>query len=162
MRPVSKIETRQKIIKILSSKKEKELLNLSKKIINNLLSLKDFLEKSIYFVYVSQEKEVFTHDLIKFLLKKGKIVLVPKIVDKNIIPVEIKNFDNLKIGRYGILEPILENAFEGKIDISVVPGLAFTKEGTRLGRGGGFYDRFFAKNKNGFKIGLCYDFQLID
>ncbi|MDD2516173.1 MAG: 5-formyltetrahydrofolate cyclo-ligase, partial [Candidatus Gracilibacteria bacterium] len=56
---------------------------------------------------------------------------------------------------------ILENAFEGKIDISVVPGLAFTKEGTRLGRGGGFYDRFFAKNKDGFKIGLCYDSQLI-
>jgi len=93
MRPVSKKEElRQQAKEILSAKKRKELLGLSKKIIKNLISLNGFFDKNSYFIYVSDEKEVFTHELVVFLLKKKKTVLVPKTRGKEMSPVQIKSF----------------------------------------------------------------------
>ena len=69
----------------------------------------------------------------------------------------------LKKGLYGIGEPI-ERKFVGldKIDLVLVPGLAFDKRGNRLGRGKGYYDRFLKElPENKTYIGLAYDFQIL-
>jgi len=55
----------------------------------------------------------------------------------------------------------LDEIFEGKIDLVIVPGIAFDWQKNRLGRGKGFYDRFFEKN-NLLKIGVCFDFQFLE
>ena len=70
---------------------------------------------------------------------------------------------DLQAGAFGILEPTgkLFTDYE-KIDVVVVPGMAFDKEGHRLGRGKGYYDRFLAKIRNTYKIGLCFPWQLVD
>ena len=61
----------------------------------------------------------------------------------------------------GIWEPNLTETFEGNIDLVVVPGVAFDTKKNRLGRGKGYYDRFF-KKKRTIKIGVGFDFQLIN
>jgi 5-formyltetrahydrofolate cyclo-ligase len=49
------------------------------------------------------------------------------------------------------------------IDLIIVPGLAFSKDRHRLGRGGGFFDRLLAgPAKDAFKLGICFSFQLLD
>jgi len=64
-------------------------------------------------------------------------------------------------GRFGILEPTPGRSPE-RLDLIVVPGLAFTAEGNRLGRGGGFYDRFLSTiPETTFKIGVCFEFQRV-
>ena len=55
-----------------------------------------------------------------------------------------------------------ENEFSGTIDVIIVPGLAFDHEGGRLGYGGGYYDHFLSANPDALKVGVAYDFQLID
>jgi 5-formyltetrahydrofolate cyclo-ligase len=64
-------------------------------------------------------------------------------------------------GRFGIREPA-PSQIPKQLDLIVVPGLAFSTEGNRLGRGAGFYDRFLATvPQTTFKVGVCFEFQLV-
>ena len=64
-------------------------------------------------------------------------------------------------GAYKISEPAsgLEKAEPRDIDIAVIPAIAYNEEGTRLGQGGGYYDKYFAQT-DALLVGVCYDFQI--
>jgi len=67
-----------------------------------------------------------------------------------------------KTGSFGILEPTgTEIVDPNDIEVAIVPGVAFDMEGNRLGRGKGFYDSLL-QNKNIYKIGVCFEFQLLE
>ena len=76
----------------------------------------------------------------------------------------IIDFDSLiPSGRFGILEPIeLAKITYKSIDMVLVPGVIFDKNGYRLGYGLGYYDRFLNKLPKAVKVGLCFDFQVMD
>lgn len=136
-------------------------------IFQKVINSQFFLKAEIIFIFVSFESEVDTHRLIEYALMKGKTVCVPlvNISPKTMDAVEINSFDDLRKSSYGILEPVnQDNIIEAdKIDLVLVPGLAFDKNGGRLGYGGGYYDKFFTKvNIDVEKIGLAYSFQRID
>jgi len=143
-----------------------EILACSQKVFSNLKDLANFKNASCVHTFVAWRSEVNTHKLIDEMLESGKKVVVPliEIGSVNLRHFAIQNFSDLKIGSYGILEPNIETTIETKIselDIVLVPGLAFDKTGHRLGYGGGYYDRFL-KDISVPKIGLAYDFQLVD
>jgi len=118
--------------------------------------------KTIMF-FVSFNKEVNTQDMIQKSLQ-NKQVIVPKILDDDsMIPMEIKNFDELTTGKYGILEPHSNTIFENynNIDMITVPAVVFDKQGYRVGYGKGYYD-VFLKKINTLYVGLCMDFQIVE
>ncbi len=145
---------------------EDKIIELSKKIEKRFLNLEEYKKANILLFYISYDNEVFTHDLIKKALNEKKIVAVPlsNIKNNNIIPIQIKNFDDeLKTGTYGILEPKNKadnNIPKGKIDIVIVPGIAFDIMGYRIGHGLGYYDNFLADIKTR-KIGFAFEFQIL-
>lgn len=128
---------------------------------------KTFLKAKNIFTFVSFKNEVDTHKLIKYALARGKTVCVPKVnnINKTMEAIKINSFDELRKSNYGILEPLLEdNKINPEIiDLVIVPGLAFDKNGGRVGYGGGYYDKFlWNKNMTAMKVGVCYRFQVIN
>lgn len=137
-----------------------------KAIEENIIELPEFLSSATVFTYVSTEDEVNTRGIIDYALKLGKKVAVPRTIpEKNIMEFyQISSLDDLKPGKYGILEP--EAVSKNKIlvtdnSVCLVPGLSFDHRGNRLGYGGGYYDRFLS-DYSGVSIGLCRKKQYID
>ena len=168
---MEKTELRKLIKEKRKTFSKKELDNLSLKIADNLLSLKEMTFVKNVLIYVSTKGEVDTLGLIEEFFKLGKIVYVPKVIDIKTGLMrfyKISSLEDLEPGCMNILEPkkSLEILDESLIDDSfviVMPGLAFDKKGHRLGYGGGFYDRFNARVYSGLlKLALSFDFQLID
>lgn len=140
----------------------RELLSLRKAVsrkkldISHLSHYPEFVQSKVVFCYVSAHGEVDTRELLEELLK-SKTVVVPFCTDGvgNMICVKIDSPDDLTEGHFGILEPKNPVPFpKEQIDFAVVPGIAFDKDGYRLGYGKGYYDRFLA-DITPFKLGVC-------
>lgn len=137
---------------------------LSNKITRNLFNLIDFKDLQNVMLYNQIKNEVMTDEIISFCFKNNIGVVLPKVVKekREIIPCQISSLAQLKEGEYGILEPFeFEIIDKEKIDVVIVPGVAFSRDGYRLGYGAGYYDKFL-KDYDGKKIGICYSFQLLD
>ncbi len=134
----------------------------STKIVQRLTRLLFFKRACHILAYAALPGEVQTRGFIEKALRLQKTVYLPRIHGKTgkMAIYQIKDWRaDLRKGTYGILEPKALPGRKGKIsclDLIVVPGLGFDREGWRLGRGGGFYDRFLAKAKNVKKIGLAF------
>lgn len=146
-----------------------EITEKSAAIKERLFSLNEFKNSKNIMFYVSFNNEVDTINTIKGLLDKNEKKVIVPFVEKNnsILQLsEIKDFNDLEPKTFGILEPRenkIKNFDIGKLDLAIVPGIAFDKNGHRIGYGHGYYDGLLGKlNKNTTKIGLCYEFQLID
>jgi 5-formyltetrahydrofolate cyclo-ligase len=112
-------------------------------------------------IYLSLSSEVDTKDLINNWSHE-KEFSVPKWAGESFIPVKFNGWENIEKNRWGVEEPIkIEEVQLPSIDCILVPGLAFTKGGERLGRGMGFYDRFLTGIKVP-KIGLAFELQILE
>lgn len=146
--------------KTLSSKEKTERSN---KIAEKLFKLDVYKKAKTVMFYVSLKDEVITNDLIISALK-NKRVLVPrtKLDEKTMEAVEITSDTQFKETKLKILEPVGGKIFpKEKIDLIIIPAVAFDFWGHRIGYGQGYYDRF-CKNIKAEKIGLAYDLQLAE
>lgn len=133
-----------------------------------LLQFQPYLGARLLHTYVaSVDNEVDTAGLIRQSLARGQEVAVPVVQPGTRVlrHALIQDLGQLQPGRWGLLEPAaghpcwLEDL--GRIDLVVVPGLAFDRRGNRLGLGGGYYDRFLAR-VSAPKAGLIYSALLLD
>lgn len=155
-----KEELRRKYLNIRNNIKEK---NIKSKIINNkVITNQNILDCELVLIYVSCGSEVNTIKLIEHFLKYKKVA-VPKIINEEMNFYYIKSLDELKTGKFNILEPITNNIVtDYKSCASITPGICFSKTLYRIGYGKGFYDKFYEKHKNIYKIGLSYDECIVD
>ena len=137
-------------------------------ILEQVLGLEAYRRAKLVHTYVSsKENEVDTRALICTCLAQGKRVAVPVVMPgtKMLAHALINGLDQLVIGPWGLAQPDPAAATwlpaEARIDLVVVPGLAFDRRGYRIGWGGGYYDRFLAQVQ-AVKIGLCYDELVLD
>lgn len=117
--------------------------------------------RSIY-GYLPYNQEVRTTALLEQALRDGKKVAVPKIYGDVMRFIELPDLTKVEKGYSGIPEPIAdEPVASDETALVLMPGMAFDKEGHRLGYGGGFYDKFLEKEPNHPTVALCYEFQML-
>lgn len=113
-------------------------------------------------LYASLSDEVQSFELIE-LLSQTKRVVLPRVAgnDMDFYPYTPSS---LKVGAFGIEEPQgSEPISPDEIDVIVVPGVAFTTDGKRCGRGKGYYDKYLSRSGfRAIKIGVCYAEQLAE
>ena len=118
--------------------------------------------------FVGKNLEIQTFSGITRAFSEEKRVFVPITVkdERDLIVSEIFNLDELEPAVYSILEPkkeLVRLSPRQKMDLIIVPGLAFDRKGSRLGYGFGYYDNFLKKkSKYAKSIGLAFHFQIVE
>ena len=125
-----------------------------------------FKKGGVVAAFASIRGEIDTFPILEGVLGSGRKLALPHISkDKSQIRFyEVKDLNRLSPGEFGIPcpEPLHPVPFD-KIDLMLVPGLAFDRRGHRLGFGKGFYDRLLpGLRPDALSVGLCYCFQLVD
>jgi 5-formyltetrahydrofolate cyclo-ligase len=138
-----------------------EIARRSRRVQELLLTSKEFQSAKIVGVYYAFGSEVKTDLIIEQARSLGKKVALPSVEGDSLTFYELSSGRYLVKGRFGIMEPLPYGQVDDKIDLLVVPGIAFDKKGYRLGYGKGYYDKYLAK-KRIVSIGLAYSFQLLE
>ena len=116
-------------------------------------------------LYRSIKGEVPADGLAGYLMDKGIKCCFPRVENGDMVFCDCDSLDDseFEVSTYGIKEPIsTKAAVDPKdIDVVVLPAVAYNEEGTRLGMGGGYYDRFIGSlDKKPYLLGICYEFQI--
>lgn len=138
-----------------------QLEELSLPVIKRLLAHPRIKQAQVILMYYSLDDEVNTHEAINELVRQGKTVLLPAVVDDERMELrEYHGQQDLESGFFHLMEPVGKVFTEyDTIEVAVVPGMAFDSRQNRLGRGKGYYDRFLSQVPTVYKIGICFDFQ---
>lgn len=144
----------------------KEVMSYSRVIIQKLGFIQELkIAEYIHIYYpIEKEREINTLTLIRCLIKSGRKVVLPRVVSTTELHQhQIYSLDDLTTSKIGIIEPLETCPIinEAKLDLIIVPMLGGDLSCYRLGFGGGFYDRMLAKT-DAAKVGLCYDFGIVE
>lgn len=162
LKPYYKMDKKTLRQNIRAAKKQhsaEELRKQSETIMAKLAAHPRFLAAAKVMLYASLPDEVQTLDFIE-TWRHRKTLILPTVAGDDIIPVELAEDTAYAEGDFHIPEP-QNRPYEGDFDLIVVPGMAFDREGHRLGRGRGYYDRFLSQHPQVHTIGLCFDFQFV-
>lgn len=164
---MEKVELRREMRNRLLAMSPEQRKEKSRKACRNLISTEQYQGASIIMMYLSLPHEVDTTEAILHAWQLGKTIVVPKISwqQRHMIAVEITSLDTgFSVGTWGLRNPVTGVPIPfGQIDLVVAPALGFDRKGNRLGRGGSFYDRFFAnKDLTAARCGLAFAEQIVD
>lgn len=157
-----KNELRREIRRLKSNYSLEQKKQKSISIFEQIEQDRDFRLAQVVFAYWSMPDEVHTHDFVE-KWAKTKTILLPVIDGNDLLLRKFEGIDKMKEeGKYRILEPQGEVFMNFElIDYAIIPGVAFDKFNSRLGRGKAFYDKTLKRIETK-KVGVCFDFQLVD
>lgn len=161
----NKRKIRQEMKRRLSSMSTLEHAQFSREIAQKVFELKEWRQAKTIGITIAVHPEPETKFIIEQAWLEGKRVAVPKCIpsSKALDFRYITSFSELETVYFGLKEPVLTTELASKEDLSllIVPGLAFTRKGYRLGFGGGYYDRFLTDYK-GNLFSLAFELQLME
>lgn len=145
---------------------KEDISSMTKKIEAHLFELANFAEAKIALLYIERMLEVPTSGIIKKCYELDKVVVLPLFTKHTVKFLKVDDPKrDLKIGARNVLEPSIENCKLvpiDKIDIAIIPGVAFDEKNGRLGTGEGLYDKLIPKlSPTTRKVALGFEFQVV-
>lgn len=160
---MEKKEIRSRMRDLKRAVPAEEKLLRSDGIMRRLEATDQFRRARVVLLYWSMADEVQTHSMVERWYRE-KTVLLPCVDGDDLRLRQYTGPECMVAGeQFGIGEPSGPEWTDlGKVDLIVVPGVAFDRQMNRMGRGRGFYDRLLKSTPNATKIGVAFDFQLLD
>lgn len=155
----AKEEMRGRLQQLCRVQSAEDMTRYSQMICERIENMPDFQTARYVMMYYPIHHEVDLRPLMR-KYKDEKVVLLPVTHRKYLEVRQYIGEEDLKVGKFHIPTPQTPT-YTGKIDLFLVPGIGFDHQMMRLGRGGGYYDRFLRKHKHITKVGICNDFQYV-
>ena len=160
---MNKKELRGQIKAAKKAMTQQQIESLSLDLCRQFLDTDRYKNAKTIYGYLPYNQEVRTWPLLEQALKDGKKVAVPKVYGDEMRFIYLTDLQAVSDGYAGIPEPIADEPIaDDPTALVLMPGLAFDREGHRIGYGGGFYDRFLENEPNHPTVALCYYFQMLD
>jgi 5-formyltetrahydrofolate cyclo-ligase len=159
-----KQELRRKILEARRALAPQHVAEAGRAIAELVVALPEFARASRLGLYAALPDEVPTRDLFEAARAAGKTRLLPRLLGDEIELAAVEHWEDLRRGRYGVLEPPAwaAAATPGTGELLLIPGVAFDSGGFRLGRGGGHYDRLLGRLRGPSCFGLAFELQIVD
>lgn len=163
---LDKKKTRQRVLQQRRAFSATEKTPAEQRMLKFLQSWEIFRQAKTIHIFISKTDEPDTSPIIESAWESGKTVAVPCVVPDSfeLFHSQLKSFEDLSSGALGVLEP----SSEGRIamnpesfDLVIIPGVAFDRQGGRLGYGKGYYDRFLEQTA-AFRLALAFNFQVLE
>lgn len=160
---MEKAEIRKQVRALKKEIPLEEKIRRSLPILEKVSDLESFRKTSTVLLYWSMDDEVYTQDFVRQWYKQ-KCLLLPCVDGDDLLLRQYTGPESMQPGpQFGIPEPIGQVFTElEKVEMIVVPGVAFDRSRNRMGRGRGFYDRLLKSTPNAIKVGVAFDFQIFD
>ena len=160
---MDKKELRAQIRALKRAMTEEQIVQASARLGELFAETEQYKQAKTIYGYLPYNQEVRTVPMLERALRDGKKVAVPKCYGDEMRFIYMDDLSKVELGYANIPEPIADGPVaDDPTALVLMPGLAFTEEGNRMGYGGGFYDKFLAAEPNHPTVALCYDFQMVD
>ncbi len=132
----------------------------SESIVTKLLQTQELISAKSILLYSPIDGEVDISKIFSILQNQRKNIFLPKVADLKVAKFIFGT--SLIRGKNGVFEPAERISMNPKqLDIAIIPGLGFDRQGNRIGHGGGWYDRIIDEINFKYIIGVCFDSQLL-
>ena len=160
---MNKQELRQAIRARKRAMTEEDILRRSEILAEKFARSNAYRAAKTIYGYLPYNQEVRTVPMLRQALEEGKRVAVPKVYGDDMKFIYLDDLSQVAKGYAGIPEPVADGPVaQDETALVLMPGLAFDPAGHRIGYGGGFYDKFLAREPHHPTVALCYDFQVIE
>jgi len=133
-----------------------------RKIIENLLTLRELREARLVLFYYPLKGEPDITPLMREFVKIRRQIVLPRVEGEHLALYLVSTLSSLRRGSFGVLEPAEGIRVEPEdLDLTLVPGILFDRAGYRIGFGKGYYDRLLDRTK-ALKVGVAYAFQVLE
>ena len=160
---MDKKELRRQIRELKRAMTSEQIDAASARLGELFLNCPQYKEAKTIYGYLPYNQEVRTVPMLEQAMREGKRVAVPKCYGDEMRFIFMDDLSKVEKGYANIPEPIADDPVaDVKTALVLMPGMAFTKDGKRMGYGGGFYDKFLAAEPDHPTVALCYDFQMVE
>jgi len=160
---MDKKELRAQIRALKRAMTEEQIVQSSARLGELFVQTAQYKQAKTIYGYLPYNQEVRTVPMLEQALRDGKKVAVPKCYGDEMRFIYMDDLSKVEAGYANIPEPIADDPVaDDKTALVLMPGMAFTKNGDRMGYGGGFYDKFLAAEPDHPTVALCYAFQMVE
>lgn len=160
---MDKKELRRQIRQLKRAMTEEQINAASAKLGELFAGTAQYQNARTIYGYLPYNQEVRTVPMLERAIQDGKRVAVPKVYGDDMKFIYMDDLSQVALGYAGIPEPMADGPVaDDPTALVLMPGMAFTKNGDRMGYGGGFYDKFLAAEPNHPTVALCYAFQMVE
>ena len=160
---MDKKELRRQIREQKRAMTEEEIVSRSRRLEELFLATDAYRNAKSVYGYLPYNQEVRTVSMLEKAQQDGKRVAVPKLYGDTMRFIWLDDLNDVAKSEKGIPEPVEDGPeADDTTALVLMPGVAFTEKGDRMGYGGGYYDRFLAAEPNHPTVALCYEFQMVE